>query len=384
MLLEQMERSERDGTSDSACVDQYSYTHTILAWCRANEPDSIEKIFEVFAKCKERDLDEAFDVQLDSVVFETIFLALSSMKSKENALKAVKLLEEMIALYKGGRVDLKPSSKCINLVVKAHSSSTGWSNAEPSRLHDLVISLANAFKLGNIYMDHIAFNIAVQNWTRANKTVAPNKGLFLRNKMNEIGISPSAQCNLSMMNAYAKSDWHNVAVQAQKFVNTLDENEMNLHCYNVMLNLWAKSDSNEKVMKCRQILEHMHTVGKVDVISYNTVMNACAFSEAKDENEKRKHLNEAQRTHEELLQFLDPDEISFATIVKASRKLSSSEDELDRMLKETFETCSRRGFLGKVVIREFKYSTTPEKRLELFGNDLEGTICSQWVRHIND
>jgi hypothetical protein len=381
-LLEQIESSETEGKSDLAHVDQYSYTHTIYAWYRAQEPDSIKKIFELFAKMKERDLDEASDVKLDCVIFETIFLALSSQKSKDNALKAVQLLKEMITLYKGGRVELKPSSKCINLVAKAHSSSTGRSVAQPSELHDLVLGLADAFKNGHIHMDHIAFNIAVQNWTKGQKTIAPNKAKILRSTMRNVGISPSELCNLSMINSYAKSGWKNAAFQAEKFFNTLNEKEINALSYNAMLNVWAKSNSKEKVNKSRQLLKHMSTVGKADVVSYNIVLSACLYSSAKDDDEKKKHLIEAQSTYEELLQSLDPDEISFATMIKACRYLSGSEEVLDRMLKKVFETCSQRGLLSEMVLRELKHSTRPKKRLELFGNDLEGTISSQWVRQI--
>lgn len=118
--------------------------------------------------------------------------------------------------------------------------------------------------------------------------------------------------------------------------------------YNALINAYGWSNEKVKAVKCFEILERMieeYTSNKnssvqPDIITCNSVLNACAFSKAESESEKAKLMDIVIQTFEIFQSAAPtygyPDHSTYAQVLSAISKHMPKGDRRSGMAESTF------------------------------------------------
>lgn len=136
----------------------------------------------------------------------------------------------------------------------------------------------------------------------------------------------------------------------------------NIIVWNKLLRAWSRSSSRDKVVHARSLLDQIIECGNrgsggatPDITSFNTVLNAASFASF-GEDVRQEALRIARGTFEESKkQFhIQPDEITFGTMLKAVNRLMKPGDSKRELIKNIFEECYANGQVGRMVIDEIR------------------------------
>ena len=90
-----------------------------------------------------------------------------------------------------------------------------------------------------------------------------------------------------------------------------------------------------------------------DEVTYTSVLNSCAFPAALDERTRRKALDTAIFTLEELQssRYGQPNQVTYGTFMKACANLLSDDDEMRLVvIEKVFQQCCADGQVGEMVL----------------------------------
>ena len=132
--------------------------------------------------------------------------------------------------------------------------------------------------------------------------------------------------------------------------------------YNAVINAYGWSDQKGKSSKCAGILRRMieasdsgkNILATPDVITCNSILNACAFDQADTEEEHAEIMRIAIETLEtfqrRIPKFGYPDHATFAQVLLAISRHMPQGDKRDEMAEATFWQCCRAGHVHSTVI----------------------------------
>lgn len=154
-------------------------------------------------------------------------------------------------------------------------------------------------------------------------------------------------------------------------------------CYDALINAYGWSKEKRRSLKCYEIYQKMldlYTSGtnihvKPDIITCNSVLNACAYETARSDADKAAILNVVVHTLEDFQsrapEFGWPNHITYANVLLAIGRHTSSDDGKRIDLAEaTFWQCCQSGHVSVLVINNL-YSVIPWDRFSsLLGNAL--------------
>lgn len=135
----------------------------------------------------------------------------------------------------------------------------------------------------------------------------------------------------------------------------------NCYTYNCVINAVAKSKLPAKAKIALKLLRRMKSVSlRPLTITYNNILNACAFSDPEEEN-KQEILLVAMTMLKEAQESCGANFITYGT---ALRVIGSFEDDSAarwRLVRDVFRTCCAEGQLNRLVMNQVKYSVTPSQ-----------------------
>lgn len=128
---------------------------------------------------------------------------------------------------------------------------------------------------------------------------------------------------------------------------------------------------------------------KPNIIVYNTVLNACAFTKNGDKNDA---LLVALMTFNELRnsKYCKPDAITYGTLLKSFNYLLPKGDKLTMMTTKLFHQCCKDGLYGDLFMNGMRKAVPKETFKELMVNGgaewSKGNIRPprDWIRNVND
>jgi hypothetical protein len=103
-------------------------------------------------------------------------------------------------------------------------------------------------------------------------------------------------------------------------------------------------------------------------ITYNNILNACAFSDSREENNKEileialSILSEAQET-------CGANYITYGTFLRVVGKFEDDSSERWRLTRDTFRSCCADGQLTKLVMNQVKFATKSATQYSLLLNE---------------
>ena len=141
----------------------------------------------------------------------------------------------------------------------------------------------------------------------------------------------------------------------------------------------AKSKNvRNKAVKCSSILKAMIDLHEDDgsyetmpnIICYNTVLNACAFSAHGGEDEKRQALAVAVETFNEMRQgkYVSPDAVTYGDMLKCCANLMPPGNQRNAMASRLFASCCDAGMVGGMSLDEIRRCLPPRAFLPLLAD----------------
>ena len=368
-LLQQMEEGYDSGRLPFG-PNIFSYNLVIDAFCRVGDSTTAMQTARLLRKVVKRD-----GVEPDSFSFNQVLAALAKSQSEGATKTAEELLRYMDESYRTGvHPDARPDAVSFASVITAYARSGQKGSAdEAERLLEEMKERANKGE-SHLTPTTICYNAVIDCWARSGAgTLAARKAEALLREMREMfdageNISPNLISYNGVLNAWARSGTRCSGSQAEKYLNRMWELynagdktvKPNNLTYNTVINAISKSKHESKGQKALRILRRMDKLyragnkeARPNEITYTAVINSCAFPSVLDSRTRRKALDTALFTLNELQtsRYGHPNQVTYGTFIKACANLLHDDEDMRRaIIKRVFRQCCKDGQLGDMVL----------------------------------
>jgi pentatricopeptide repeat protein len=312
-LLQHMEQLAAAG-NDNVHPDVYSYTTVIQAWAMCEKAIRAQEV-----------LNQMISRGLTPNRF-TYTAVMSSLAKGGEAEKAQVILNDMMFEYAHGNEDMKP--------------------------------------------DTVAFSCVMDGFAKmssVDKPQAADKAMLLLQRMKALegdGMGPNALTYTSALTALAKSGTWEACERARSLVRDMQlEYERGkkhmqpstIH-YNTVLNAYARSPRADKALKAAGLMlemqQHPNPRCRPDVISYNSLLMACANAFGNEELKTKSFFIALEAFKATMVNDhgIRPTSTTFAHFLKAERRLLNPTQQKSA-LRKTFKLCCEKGLVNSVVIQ---------------------------------
>ena len=251
-----------------------------------------------------------------------------------------------------------------------------------------IFSIYNAF-------EQISFNSAIDAWAKSGEgTLGARRAEQLLHRMEDLYVAgdenakPTANSYNAVLSAWARSGTKCAYWKAEELVNKMleryesgDSDVRPDHCsFNTLINAISKSERAGKAEKALRVLRRMdklyqggYKYARPNEMTYTSVLNSCAFTFVENDLSKRKALDVAIFTLEELQEshYGSPNHITYGMFLKACANLMSTDDERwQRIVEPVILQCRRDGCVGELVLKQLQ-NAAPE---QLYQNLLDDVV----------
>lgn len=397
-----------------------TYTSVIDAYSRTKK--GAQQAERVLFAGLEKQVVEG-NLHVSSVTCDAVLNAWAQQGTLDAAERAYLILQRMEYLQ---NKDIKPSTHSYATVMNGFAKC-----GDAERVEAIILNLLKqAGQKDAIKVDTVVFNVAINAWQNSKDPRAGSKAQALLNQMEELSATfatkPDTVSYNSAISAWAGSGHVNAASQAEKILqkmqkealesgdaprpNTVSYNavlhahsrsgqpgsatraqtileymirsrnpdiEPDVYSFTSVLNALAKSKDPQKATKCQQLLDVLldlyqktnRATLRPSEISFNTVLNAAAFSSSgTTQEQQRTALQVAVGTFTKLRNFdptgkIKPDTISYGNLIKCCANLMPQGNARSDMAVKVFEQCCRDGMVGELVWNEIRRAVTPTSLL---------------------
>lgn len=206
-------------------------------------------------------------------------------------------------------------------------------------------------------------------------------------KAGDEAVKPTNHSYNSVLLAWANSNtkcahWKSVALlnrMWEQYESGHIELKPDALAYNTVINAIAKSDRKDKAQKALRILRTMDKLyragqnkdARPNEFTYTSVLNSCAFSSVGGPDTRRKALDTAIFTLEELQasSYGRPNHVTYGMFLKACANLIPTDEERRRVVVEpVFLQCCKDGQVGEIVLRQLRLAAPEDLYNKLLGD----------------
>ncbi|KAL7524905.1 hypothetical protein ACHAXR_000769 [Thalassiosira sp. AJA248-18] len=216
----------------------------------------------------------------------------------------------------------------------------------------------------------------------------PDLFTFFFNILVVLIVRPNRLSYNTVINAWAKSGMAESAMRAEDILlrmiksfksQTFATITPDAVTFASVLNALAKSKTVRfKAEKCSSILKAMIELHEDDgsydtrpnIICYNTVLNACAFSAQSSVEERKQALTVAVNTFNQMRQgkFVSPDAVSYGNMLKCCANLMPPGEQRNGMASRLFASCCDEGLVGGMCLDEIRRCIPPRALFPLLAD----------------
>jgi len=324
----------------------------------------------------------------------------------EKAEQCLDIMEELYETDPEKYADIKPHVVNYNAVIHAWANSKEGDGAE--RSEEVLARLEKAYQKSggeaNLKPNVKSYNAVIDAWAKSGHDQAPEKALSILNQMQTLyeagnpDVKPNVRSFNSVMNAWAKSGDKEAPAQAEELLRNMErlykeegntDVQPDVHSFSTVINAWARSHTLHKAEKAREIFKYMEclyeedlkqehnshnrrktSVYKPNVIIFNSVMNACAFTIG-DEMEQKRSMEIAHEMFKELENgpFGNPDQVTYGTFLKVCANQMPEGDARMSVIELVFKKCCRDGQVGDLVLRQIQSMAGKEMFNDMMGKE---------------
>ena len=384
VLLRRMQNLSQDSdTKDifaSCATDIISYNSVIAAWSKRKTPKAAERTERILRGMEDRYARGLSNFLPDACTYSSVISAWAQSGDNKGVEKAENVLNMMINAYKNGKLISMPTSS-FNVVCDAYAKSKEYTSATEAL--SLLEKMENLNVRPDIYtyttiIDTLAKQGTEESATQACSLLREIEELYSKTK--DLSLKPNKKTFTSAITAISRSKKD--PMRAQNLLNEMEEKNYDVAdvvCYNAVLNAWAWS-SNEK-RKANQAEEIFKTMiqrsiydeeCKPDVVTLNTILNACAFTQTVDETISSNALKVAVKAFElfqdESSTLEPPNHLSYGLMLMVFNQLLPPGTLRTNLMKNIFYQCCQAGCLSGFVVTQLQRGVSNIDLKELFGN----------------
>lgn len=235
-----------------------------------------------------------------------------------------------------------------------------------------------------------------ENFDKGKSPIAPNKfsmNAYLEalSKVRQPGVGDEAERVLKTMEERARKGQHHLKPDVLTFTNVIHciavsgaedaferaysilsrmedlhasgfgDVRANVYTYNCVINAVAKSKLQSKAKIALKLLRRMKSVSlRPLTITYNNILNACAFSDTERDN-KQEVLLIAMAMLKEAQDTCGANFITYGTCLRVIGTFEGDSASRWRLVRDVFRQCCADGQLNKLVMNQIKYGVTPSQ-----------------------
>lgn len=393
-VLNRMEKYAEEG-NDQLSPNLFTWNSCIEAWSKADVSYSAEKAYSTLRRLILLQREGKTDIHPDKFSFNTVILALSRSSAPEAAVRAEELLGLMEKATASGFPDVQPDVYSYSSVFSAWSRS--GKQGAGKRAEQTLERMEQLSQNGQPHLkpNSISFNSAIDAWAKSGEgTLGARRAEQLLHRMEDLyaagdeNAKPTANSYNAVLSAWARSGTKCAYWKAEELVNKMweryesgDSDVKPDHCsFNTLINAISKSEREGKAEKALRVLRRMdklyqggYKYARPNEMTYTSVLNTCAFSFVENDLSKRKALDVAIFTLEELQEshYGSPNHITYGMFLKACSNLMSTDDERwQRIVEPVLLQCRRDGCVGELVLKQLQ-NAAPE---HLYYNLLDDVV----------
>lgn len=360
-LMNEMSTSN-DALRDICKPDQVSFNTVLDCWAQSRSRGGARRATSILQHMEQRYAANKTNLHPDITSYTTVINAWARSREKDAISQAEEVLRRSEEAHKNGIPGTTPNTLTYNSLINCYSKSN-----QPNA-SSRAIDLLRLMKEKSAKKAYRHCHPDVVTYTSVIDTLA-KEGTFEASKMAEAlleelelsydetsdpRLKPNIRTYTSVINAVARS-----RVNPQRAEVILDRIQTSFEAgkrgpkpdvvsYNALINAYGWSNEKVKAVKCFEILERMielfnsgkNTSAKPDIITCNSVLNACAFSKA-DSNLGKAELMEIVIKTFEIFQSSSPsygypDHSTYAQVLSAISKHMPEGDSRFDMAESTF------------------------------------------------
>lgn len=334
----------------------------ISAWARSNHPKAPDRAEAILQRMIELSKDERNkNIKPNTISFNIVIDCYSRRRNPE---KAMAILQKMENFYEESDRDeigkeVKPNVISYNTVLKAWSLSNDVDAAKnaQSLLNKMETNDENGVR-PNIVSYNTVISAIVRNGTAESIVSAKN---VLLQQMVKNNVMPDVVSFTTLMRGVARSNMRDKANQAQHILRSLQE---------------FYKTGNDDI--------------KPNILSYNTVLNACAFSGHYGISTKKEAFLIAISTYNEIrnCEYVEPDSVTYGSMLKiCSNLMPKSGKSRTSLAKQIFKECCSKGLVNEFVLNALRASISQEDFSNIFNcveNSNKLNIPSDWKCNVRN
>ena len=363
---------------DGAAPNSRSICGVMDAWAQSRSKEAAERVMAILhlvVDKKKRQL--VGDLSLSGTVVTPVVIMFNSAihawvhsnQGKAGAMKAEEVLTMLIELHQSkalGEVDendendigLAPNSRTFTLVMDAwaRSEDTEQNGEGAERAQNILEVMIKLYKQGlPVKPNCISFTTVASAWTRCKGSsesaeraeAVLNMMLQLYEETGDENFRPNQATANTVITAWARSGRPDASIRAEAILQKMEAYcQPDIITYNSVLNACSATGNYKLVLDVFRRLKDNTTV-EADTISYNTVISAAAKTYTRDGAIQATELLEEMETlYNQGKRHLRPTAFTFSAAMNAWSK-SNSEEQADRAY-ELFQRMLQAAKVGKL------------------------------------
>uniref|UniRef100_A0A7S4VRB4 Pentacotripeptide-repeat region of PRORP domain-containing protein n=1 Tax=Ditylum brightwellii TaxID=49249 RepID=A0A7S4VRB4_9STRA len=361
-ILRRMESVQMSGENNDVKPDLVSYNSCIHAYAKSRERGVATKAERLLRHMEDVYKDGDTSVRPDVRTYNGVLDCWAKSGEKEAAYQAEKILNEIYENYDAGVSDVLPTTVTFNTVMYAHVRSGHPQSGQ--RAEDILNQMDELYRDGmeEVKPDVISFTNVINAWSKSRNEMAGQRALAILNRMEELHDA-----------GYSKN------IRPNSFT------------INAVINALSKS---REIGKARMAFDTLQRAKQkkisgvnMNIKIYNSVLNACAYSDKRRGDDPNDILNIASKLMEEIQEQKMASDITYSTYLRVLSIFMSPGEKRLRMLEQTFRQCCDDGLLSQGVLDQLRWSVDSNLYKSLMkegssSGDRRGEIAVNWSRNV--
>ena len=364
-LLVEMERKASEDGFDTF-PNEFCYTAAISTWARSGRADAVSHAETLMKKINDYVMKGSGGrKQVASSIHA--YGALLDCHSRFNRPQdADIILQKLCSNYLKGKSLLQPNGVCFRIVISAWSRSN---HIDAPSNADAIFDRMIQFGLNG---DTHIYNLLIVLWAKVNDINSSQKAEAYFNQMTVIyeggdsGCKPDMVTYTNVLSAVFRSKDPNHITRAREILDKMKACDVDCQptqfIYHNFLFCIARSNQHDKANMALHVLTEMEEQGiKVDVRTFNAVLEACALSSQFHRNDRDTAFQVAIKVYERAKTEKMYNEFTFGQFFSSAAGLQK-----DNEVEQAFRLCCTLGFQYNRKILKILQKYFPNLFLSLF------------------
>jgi len=207
-------------------------------------------------------------------------------------------------------------------------------------------------------------------------------------RMEKGPVPPNLQSYTVVLDAYAKSDSHSSIARAETLIQRLQESsdlQPDAKAYTCLIQKYARSSLPLKAKRAQAVLLNAIEKGvRPTTITYNAVLNACAYTNSTDLKEKEEAFTVACLVFDDVRKSSKPNHVTYGTFLDVIIKLMPKSDARNDIAELVFKRCCKDGQVSQLVLRKLKAAVPLSLYRQMLGGDAEDQLPRKWTANVRE